>query len=101
MPASDVSINLDLWNELPDDLKQVVQEATIAFKEGSLAANAGLDKSFADARDPETLINWGPEQHRELREVAQEVWAEWGEKSELAKKVYESNVASMKEQGLL
>lgn len=101
MPAADVSINLDLWNELPDDLKQILQEATIAFNEDSLAANAELDKGFADARDPETLIEWGPEERRELREVAQEVWAEWGEKSEMAKKVYESNIAFMQEQGLL
>ena len=101
MPAADVSINLDLWNGLPDDLKQILQDATIAFNEDSIAANAELDKSFADARDPETLINWGSEERRELREVAQEVWAEWGEKSELAKKVYESNLDFMKQQGLL
>ncbi len=101
MPASDVSMNLDLWNELPDDLKQVMQEATIAFNQDSIAANAELDKGFADQRDPETLINWGPEERRELREVAQEVWAEWAAKSEMAQKVLDSHVAYMKEQGLL
>ena len=101
MPASDVSINLDLWNSLPDDLKQILQEATIAFNEDSLAANAELDKSFADARDPATLINWGSDERRALREIAQEIWAEWGAKSEMAKKVYESHLAYMKQQGLL
>jgi TRAP-type mannitol/chloroaromatic compound transport system substrate-binding protein len=45
MPASDVSINLDLWNGPPDDLKQILQEATIAFNEDSIAANAALDKA--------------------------------------------------------
>ncbi|MDH3665020.1 MAG: TRAP transporter substrate-binding protein DctP, partial [Alphaproteobacteria bacterium] len=88
MPASDVSINLDLWNGLPDDLKQALQDATVAFNEDSIAANAMLDQSFADARDPETLINWGSEERRELREVAQEVWAEWATKSEMASKVF-------------
>ena len=56
----------------------MLQEATIAFNQDSLAANAELDQSFADARDPETLINWGSEERRELREVAQEVWAGMG-----------------------
>ncbi len=101
MPASDVSINLDLWNELPDDLKQVLQDATIAFNQDSLAANAELDQGFADARDPETLIDWGPEERRELREVAQEVWQDWAAKSEMATKVYESHIAYMQDQGLL
>ena len=101
MPAADVSINLDLWNGLPDDLKQILQEATIAFNEDSIAANAELDKSFADTRDPDTLINWGPDERRELREIAQDIWAEWGAKSDMAGKVYESHVAYMKDQGLL
>jgi TRAP-type mannitol/chloroaromatic compound transport system substrate-binding protein len=101
MPASDVSINLELWNELPDDLKQVLQDATIAFNEDSIQSNRELDESFAAKRDPKTLINWGPEQRRELREVAQEVWAEWSEKSDLSKKVYDSHLAYMQKIGLL
>jgi TRAP-type mannitol/chloroaromatic compound transport system substrate-binding protein len=101
MPVSDVALNLDVWNSLPDDLKQVLQEATVAFNQDSIRANRELDESFAAKRDPATLVNWGPKERRELREVAQEVWAEWAEKSETAKRIYDSHVAYMKEQGLL
>jgi TRAP-type mannitol/chloroaromatic compound transport system substrate-binding protein len=101
MPASDVAINLDLWNELPDDLKQVLEEATIAFNQDSIQANRELDESFVAKREPTTLIAWGPEERRELREVAQEVWAEWAEKSEMAQRIYDSHVAYMKQIGLL
>ena len=101
MPAADVSINLDVWNGLPDDLKQVLQEAAIAFNQDSIDSNAKLDQGFVDQRDPETLINWGSAERRELREVAQEVWAEWAAKSDMAQKVYDSHVAYMKSQGLL
>jgi TRAP-type mannitol/chloroaromatic compound transport system substrate-binding protein len=101
MPASDVAINSDVWESLPDDLKQVLQDATVAFNEDSLAANQALDESFAAERDPETLINWGPEERRELREVAQEVWAEWAEKSEMSKRIYDSHLAYMQKIGLL
>jgi TRAP-type mannitol/chloroaromatic compound transport system substrate-binding protein len=101
MPASDVTVNLDVWNGLPDDLKQVLQEATVAFNQDSIQANRALDESFAAKRDPATLVSWGAEERRELREVAQEVWAEWAEKSEMAKRIYDSHVAYMKEHGLL
>lgn len=101
MPAADVSVSLEVWNELPDDLKGVLEEAARAFNLDSIKANAELDQSFAEKRDPETLINWGPEERRELREVAQEVWAEWSEQSEMAKKVYDSHIAFMKANGLL
>jgi TRAP-type mannitol/chloroaromatic compound transport system substrate-binding protein len=101
MPANDIAINLEIWNGLPDDLKQVLQEAAIQLNLDSLAANKELDESFAAERDPSTLINWTPEARRELREVAQEVWAEWAEKSEMAQRVYDSHIAYMKKIGLL
>ena len=101
MPASDVALNLDVWNDLPEDLKQILQDATVAFNQDSIQANRELDESFVAKRDPETLIDWGPEERRELREVAQEVWAEWGEKSDMAKQIYDSHVAYMQQIGLL
>jgi TRAP-type mannitol/chloroaromatic compound transport system substrate-binding protein len=101
MPANDIAINLEIWNGLPDDLKQVLQEAAIAFNEDSIRSNRELDESFAAKRDPETLLEWGPEERRELREVAHEVWEEWSEQSEMAKRIYESHIAFMEKNGLL
>jgi TRAP-type mannitol/chloroaromatic compound transport system substrate-binding protein len=101
MPANDIAINLEIWNGLPDDLKQVLQEAAIELNRDSLAANKELDESFAAKRDPETLINWGPQERRELREVAQEVWAEWAQKSEMSQRIYDSHIAYMEKIGLL
>ena len=71
------------------------------LNQDSLAANKELDESFAAKRDPETLIDWTPEARRELREVAQEVWAEWAQKSEMAQRIYDSHIAYMKQIGLL
>ena len=101
MPANDIAINLEIWNDLPDDLKQVLQEAAIELNQDSLAANKELEQSFAAKRDPETLINWGPQERRELREVAQEVWAEWAQKSEMSQRIYDSHIAYMQKIGLL
>jgi TRAP-type transport system periplasmic protein len=101
MPANDIAINLEIWNGLPDDLKQVLQEAAIEFNQDSIRSNRELDESFAAKRDPETLLEWGPEERRELREVAQEVWEEWSEQSEMARRIYESHIAFMEKNGLL
>jgi TRAP-type mannitol/chloroaromatic compound transport system substrate-binding protein len=101
MPANDIAINLDIWNGLPDDLKQVLQEAAIELNQDSIQANRELDQGFVAKRDPATLIDWGPEERRELREVAQEVWAEWAEKSEMSQRIYDSHIAYMQKIGLL
>ena len=101
MPLSDVSIRMEIWNDLPDDLKAILEQTAKDFNENSLRMNAELDQAMAEKRDPSTLINWGPEERRALREIAQEVWAEWSEKSEMAKKIYDSHIAYMTEIGLL
>ena len=101
MPMSDVSINLDTWNGLSDDLKAILEIAAREMNRDSLGMNAVLDRSFVAKRDPATLVNWGSAERRELRAVAQEVWLEWSEKSEMAKRVYESHIAFMTSMGLL
>jgi TRAP-type mannitol/chloroaromatic compound transport system substrate-binding protein len=101
IPSADVSLNLEIWNGLPDDLKQVLQDAVVAFNADSVARNRKLDESFVAKRDPETLINWGPTERRELREVAKQAWADWSQKSDMSMRIYESHVAYMKKIGLL
>ena len=101
MPANDIAINLEIWNSLPEDLKQVLQEAAIQLNQDSLRMNRELDESFVAKRDPETLTEWGPEERRELREVAREVWQEWAQQSEMAQKIYDSHIAFMEKNGLL
>jgi TRAP-type transport system periplasmic protein len=101
MPANDIAINLEIWNGLPEDLKQVLHEAAIEFNEDSIRSNRELDESFAAKREPETLLEWGPEERRELREVAREVWEEWSQQSEMAKRIYDSHIAFMEKNGLL
>ena len=101
MPMSDVSIHLGTWNGLSDDLKAILEIAAREMNRDSLGMNAVLDRSFVAKRDPATLVNWGSAERRELRAVAQEVWLEWSEKSEMAKRVYESHLAFMTAMGLL
>jgi TRAP-type mannitol/chloroaromatic compound transport system substrate-binding protein len=101
MPANDIALNLEIWNSLPEDLQQVLQDAARDFNENSLRMNRELDESFVAKRDPKTLIAWGPEERRQLREVAREVWQEWAQQSEMAQKIYDSHIAFMEKNGLL
>lgn len=99
--AADISINLKTWESLPADLQAILEVAARELNRDSLMTNAMLDASFVAKRDPETLVNWGPEERKELRNVAKEVWAEWAEKSPMSKKIYDSHIAFMTKLGLL
>ncbi len=101
MPASDVTIKLDIWERLPGDLQQVLLDEAREFNRYSLEVNEALDREMVAKRDPATLIAWGPAERLELRRVAQTVWEEWGRKSPMAQKLYDSYVAYMRKAGLL
>lgn len=103
MPVGDVAINLDTWEALPDDLKAIFETAVRDFNLDMIQTlKAGDIEAQQEARDVgATLVDWSAEERKKLREVAAEVWADYGSKNELAKKIYESHVAFLKELGLL
>lgn len=99
--SADISINMETWESLPDDLKVILEVAAKELNRDSLMTNAMLDAEFVAQREPDTLINWGPAERKELRTVAKDVWAEWAEKSPMSKKIYDSHIAFMTKLGLL
>ena len=52
MPMSDVSINLDTWDGLPDDLKAIIEIAAREMNRDSLGMNAVLDRSLRRQAGP-------------------------------------------------
>ena len=101
MPSADISMNLKVWNGLPEDLKAILITAAKEMNRDSLETNGLLDRSFVAKRDPSTLINWGDNERKELRGVAQAIWSEWGKKSPMAQRLLDSHLAFMKRIGLL
>ena len=88
---------------LPDDLKVMFEMAVRDFGRDMIQSLA-LEDIRAEGlakKEGVTLVNWTPEERKKLRTVAQSVWKEYGEKNELAKRIYESQVAWLKELGLL
>ena len=99
--ACGLCIRKDKWDALPDDLKRIVELSVTQLREDMLLSNRLRDMEAAAGRDPETLVAWTPEARKELRVIARKVWEDWASKSELAKKVYDSQIAWMTKIGLL
>lgn len=103
MPAADLAVNLDAWNALPDDLKAIVVTATREFSRDmvqSIELNDRAARAAATAEGVE-LVNWSVEDRNRFRAAAHIEWEAFAEKSPLARKLIESQVAFLGQLGLL
>lgn len=104
MPSCDISVNMDRWNELPDDLKVIVTIATKQFAADMSARTLLDDQKFAGeivAKEKVELIDWSPEERQKLRGIAAQAVADYAKGSPMATKVYDAHIAFMKKIGLL
>jgi TRAP-type mannitol/chloroaromatic compound transport system substrate-binding protein len=103
MPAGDVAVNLDLWNALPDDIKAILEVAVRDFARDMVQRVELEDiRAVQEAQEKGIeLVSWPDDERRRFREVAVEVWAEYGERSPMAQRVYESQVGWLKEIGII
>jgi TRAP-type mannitol/chloroaromatic compound transport system substrate-binding protein len=103
MPMSDLAINLKKWNALPDDLKKVVEQAADEFNRDMIAKNGEADEAVAKAAKQSGVepIDLAAADRRRFREIAEGVWKTYADRSAMAKRVYESQVAYLKKLGLL
>jgi TRAP-type mannitol/chloroaromatic compound transport system substrate-binding protein len=103
MPADHLAINLDKWNELPEDLQKVIEDA-LDKAASDLAEQSQIENEQAAEEltaEGITLHDWSDEDVRAYRDFAQSVWLEWAEKSPLAKRAVESHIEYMTKIGLL
>jgi TRAP-type mannitol/chloroaromatic compound transport system substrate-binding protein len=104
MPLVEVSMNLDTWNELPDDLKTILEVSVRDFARDMTSQLALEDnEAVAEARaNPEiTVHNWSDEERAKFRQIAVQQWENVATRSDNAQKVYDALVAYLEEQGLL
>ena len=103
MPIEHVTVNLDKWKALPDDLKRIFEAAVdtaaieVATQSVTLDQQAVKDLKAAGV----TLHDWNTADRLKFRTVAQDVWADWAKRSPESKKVFDSHVAYMKQLGIL
>jgi TRAP-type mannitol/chloroaromatic compound transport system substrate-binding protein len=103
MPMADVAVNMQKWNALSPDLKAIVEVATRDFSRDMVQRLALEDEKVAKAAKEHgvELVNWSAEDRKKFRAVAVKVWAEYAKRSDNARKIYESQVAFLKQLGLL
>lgn len=103
MPSDHLAINKDVWDDLPDDLKAIVEVAMekLSFR-NSLSFQVEMGKSATELQNEGvTLHNWSSADREAFRNFAQKKWQEWGDKTPEARELVDSHISFMKEIGLL
>ncbi len=103
MPMADVAVNMDRWNELPDDIKALVEMAVRDFAREMVERISLQDAEAAAAAESDgvELISWSADDRRAFREIAATVWAEYAARGPMAKRIYDSQMSFLRRLGLL
>ena len=103
MPMGEIAMNLKKWNSLPDDLKKLLEASVREFADKLVAQTMADDERVAkEAKSLGIeLINWSVAERRKFRTLARGVWKEYASRSEMAKKINDSQVAYLAKLGLL
>jgi TRAP-type mannitol/chloroaromatic compound transport system substrate-binding protein len=99
----ELAVNMDAWKKLPPHLKAIVESAVreysgIFHQRFSLADLEALERMLKSGMQ---VIQMPPAEEAKFRSRAMTIWKSWANKSPLASKAYESQVAYMKRLGLI
>ena len=103
LPMADVAVNMDRWDELPEDLQTIVEAAVRDFARNMIQQMELADAAGARAaRDQGAeLVTWNAEERRRFRLIASEVLETFATRSDMAQRIYDSHIAFLKKLGLL
>lgn len=104
LPLNEVSITKSTWDEMPDDLKEILTQSVSDYAEDLAKRIRARDEEVAEklkARGDVTIHSWSEEEKKKFRQIAQEQWKPYAERSENAQKVYDKLTTYLKSEGLL
>lgn len=103
MPIGTLDVNINEWNKLPDDIKQILKTATREWGWDSFERIAIDDvRAMKEMKEQGVeAIEWSEEDLAKMRAVARDVWDEYGQKSPMAKKIIDSQKEWLKKLGLI
>ena len=104
MPLVEVSMNLEKWNALPDDLKAAMEASVREFALTQIGIVQERDEAavaLAKEGGKITVHNWSDEERAKFREIAVGEWAKAAEKSENSKLVLDTLTTYLVSNGLL
>jgi len=104
MPLVEVSMNRERFNEMPEDLQQVMIESVEAFADMQVAALREADEAAvaeAEASGSVTVHDWPAEERAAFRSIAMGEWETVADGSENAKMVFDTLTGYLRENGLI
>ena len=103
MPMDHVTMNLDVWNSMPEDLQRMMEVSVqkLALQTTLQAALLNGEAAVALKEQGVTLYDWSPEDRAEFRAGAQKAWDGWAAKTPEAKALVDAHRAWMAKIGLL
>ena len=104
MPVIEVSLNKEIFDGLPEDLKAILDVSVRDFAQDMVnRLDAANLTAVAEANaDPNiTIINWSSEERAKFRGIAKTQWENWATRSDMAGKAFESVTAYLVGAGLL
>ncbi|MEX0406196.1 TRAP transporter substrate-binding protein [Aquibium sp. LZ166] len=104
LPLIDISMTKSIWDELPDDLKAILDASVDAFIFQHVYSVRKLDaEAVAKAKaNPEIeIINWSGDERAKFRRIAQQEWETWAGKTAMTQRYYDAVVAYLKGRNLL
>lgn len=102
MPISDFTVNKKEWNQLPEDIKQILKTAVRELNYSQLAQCAIDDQQAIKemTANGAKALKWEKKDIDELRSIVREkIWPKWAAKSPMAKKVIDAQIEWLKEIG--
>jgi TRAP-type mannitol/chloroaromatic compound transport system substrate-binding protein len=103
MPMGEISVNKAKWDALPPDLKAIIESATYEFSRAMIQRNYLADAKVAVEAGQRGFepTDMPAAERQKFREIARNVWKEYAARSPMAQKVHESQIAFLKQLGLL
>ncbi|WP_129139183.1 TRAP transporter substrate-binding protein [Modicisalibacter coralii] len=104
LPMVAVSLNKEIWDGLPEDLKAILTTSVDAMAYQMVGQLKTRDlKAVREARqDPDIhIINMSDEERAKFRAIAQKEWKDWSDKNDVTKEFYKSVVSYLQDHNLL
>lgn len=104
LPLNEVSITKSTWDQMSEEDRQILTDSVVWYADELAERISARDEEVAEelrAQGDVTIHSWGEEEKREFRQIAQEQWADYAERSESAQRVYDALTSYLTEQGLL
>ncbi|MFV0448932.1 MAG: TRAP transporter substrate-binding protein [Vibrio sp.] len=104
LPLIDISISQKKWDNMPEDLQQILKTSVRDFSydittQLKIADQAAVKE--ANANPNITIHNWSDEERKKFRSIAREQWKVFAERSPNAQKVYQSVTTFLEKNDLL